>query len=168
MSAYPRREKRIVLRCGIFPILGALCGAYPSEQPQPCDELQALLEAVPHVALTQTVGSFESIWRGGTLGGGTFEGCVIEFETNDVTRGGVEAPDFFPDEGSDLHRAGWRMAPGILADGAGTGVHGIERESTLCIIRWEQPAYVDDDGDIVSSDTLTILIQCADRVALRR
>ena len=152
---------RMFRRCveRVSPLLATvLCGALPSEQAAPCDELRALLEPVPHEALTQTVGLFESTWNGETR-----DGCVIGFETSDSTRNGVQAPDFFPDEGTELHRAGWRMAPGILADGAGSGVHGIERGATLCVVRWDQPAYLDDDGEFVFSDTLTILIQCTDR-----
>jgi hypothetical protein len=55
------------------------------------------------------------------------------------------------------------MIPELMADGAGSGVHGLRRGSTECVVRWNQPAYIDDDGSFVQSDTLTMLIQCRAR-----
>ena len=52
------------------------------------------------------------------------------------------------------------MIPAMMADGAGTGLYGIRRGNTVCVVDWEQPAYLDDDGNIVQSDTFTMRIQC--------
>ena len=128
------------------------------QNPAPCDDLYAMLQEVPHIQLDRINGPFESTWDGAEV-----EGCVIEFETTDSTLAGRVGPDLHADEGSDLFVRGWRMHPTILADGAGSGVYAIERGATLCIVRWEQPAYIDDSGEFVQSDTLTVLIQCSDR-----
>ena len=55
------------------------------------------------------------------------------------------------------------MSNGIGADGAGSGIYGIERGSDLCVIRWEQAAYLDDNGEFVQSETFRMWIQCRDR-----
>ena len=139
----------------VLPLTVALGAALSPSQPEPCDELHAALEAVPHVSLTRSAGPFYSIWDRETV-----RGCEIQFETNDSIRDGASRPTFFADPGTDMHRAGWRMIPEIGADGAGSGIHGIRRGSARCVVRWEQAAYIDDDGTLVESDTLTMLIQC--------
>lgn len=121
-----------------------------------CDELFEMLATVPHVSLVRSTGSFESIWDGATR-----EGCELRFETNDSTLAGAMAPAFVAEPGSEVHARGWRMHPGILADGAGSGIHAIEKGDSLCVIRWEQPAYLDDDGEFVVSDTFTMSVQCS-------
>jgi hypothetical protein len=124
-------------------------------QADPCGPLYPVLAAVPHDSLTRADGALESTWDGHA-----FVGCQVDFVTTDSTLNGATAPDFFPDEGSDAYRAGWRMIPDILADGAGSGVYGITRGTTRCVVDWQQPAYLDDDGTIVQSDTFTMRIQC--------
>lgn len=151
-------EGSLVLGFWVLLVAVTLPPTYPPPRPEPCDELYAQLAAVPHVSLTKRVGPFESLWSGEPLAG-----CEIAFETNDSTLGGRVAPDFRADPGTDMYGSGWRAIPEILADGAGSGVHGIRKEATRCLIRWEQPAYVDDGGGIVQSATLTILVQCSDR-----
>jgi hypothetical protein len=60
-----------------------------------------------------------------------------------------------------MYRDGWRTIPEIVADGAGSGIHGIQRGPTRCIIRWEQPTYIDDLGRLVESESFTMSIQCS-------
>jgi hypothetical protein len=62
--------------------------------------------------------------------------------------------------GTELHVMGWRIDQRVAADGPGTTLFGIRRGAVFCVIYEAQPAYLDDDGEIVSSDTLTITIQC--------
>ncbi len=133
----------------------ALAGA---QMPTSCDEFYDALAAVPHVSLTRSFGSFESIWDAKI-----YDGCEIEFETNDSIRAGADVPIFFADSGTEMYGAGWRMSREIGADGAGSGIHGIEKGSVVCIIRWEQPAYIDDDGEFVESDTRRQWVQCRER-----
>ena len=73
---------------------------------------------------------------------------------------GRRVPDFEPLKGSEMYRKGWRMNNSFVADGPGTGVFGVEKESVLCLVRHEQPAYLDDYGNIIQSETLRITVQC--------
>jgi hypothetical protein len=59
-----------------------------------------------------------------------------------------------------MYRKGWRANNSFVADGPGTGVFGVEKESVLCLVRHEQPAYLDDYGNIIQSETLRITVQC--------
>lgn len=111
---------------------------------------------MPHTSLTRATGPFESTWDGAMR-----DGCVIDFETTDSALDGATVPDFFAEAGTEIYEQGWRMNPSIMADGAGSGVHGIERGSEHCVISWAQPAYLDDDGEFVFSDTFTMLVQCS-------
>jgi len=137
----------------------SLVAAKPATLAGQCLVFYEALQAVPHVSLTIATDGFTSIWDGET-----YDGCEVEFETNDSTRVGTAVSNFFADPGTRLHGDGWRMRVDIGADGAGSGVHGVEREAVLCIVRWEQPAYIDDDGEFAESDTLRMWIQCTDVV----
>ncbi|MBT8478897.1 MAG: hypothetical protein KJO06_08275 [Gemmatimonadetes bacterium] len=125
------------------------------ESALPCPYFQSRLESVPHVALSAASGRFVSDWDQEQ-----HVGCQVDFETNDSLREGASVPHFDAIEGSEMHGLGWRQSYGIGADGPGSGIFGIEKGSTLCIIRWAQPAHIDDDGEIVSSDTFNMRIQC--------
>lgn len=130
--------------------------ARPQPQSDPCEDFQRALASVPHVSLTRRDGDMTSTWDGHD-----FRGCQIDFETNDSTLAGASVPQFWADDpDSDMYRAGWRTIPEILADGAGSGVYGVARRGTRCVVRWEQPAYIDDDGTFVQSETFDMLIQC--------
>ena len=139
----------------VLPLTAWLWLAPPLDQPDSCDELYEILVVVPHVSMTRHSGPLESIWDRETI-----QGCEIAFETNDSIRNGAVVPTLLADPGTEMYRAGWRMIPEIGADGAGSGIHGIRRGRARCVVRWEQAAYIDDDGTFVESDTLTMLIQC--------
>ena len=127
-----------------------------ARQADPCGDLVGALSAVPHVSLDRRDGLLKSTWDEHP-----FQGCQIDFETNDSTLSGASAPDFWADDpASDMYRAGWRMVPEILADGPGSGIYAIRRDATRCVVQWAQPAYLDDDGNIVQSDTFTMVVQC--------
>ena len=44
------------------------------------------------------------------------------------------------------------MDNSIVADGPGTGIFAIEKDSVLCLIRHDKPAYLDSPGNIVQSE----------------
>jgi hypothetical protein len=132
-----------------------LLGGSPSTQEDPCREFYVVLDEVPHVALTSMDGPIESMWSGEPTAV-----CEVAFETTDSTLAGEVPPTFVAGPGSETHRAGWRMIPEIVADGPGSGVHGIQRNGVRCVIRWEQPAYIDDDGNFVQSSAFSMRIQC--------
>ena len=122
-----------------------------------CVPFLAALEPVPHVTLTVKTGSFVSVWDGAE-----FRGCEIQFVTTDSLRGGMPVPDLDAIEDSDMYRSGWRETREVRADGPGSGFFGLERNEIACVIRWEQPSYLDDQGEIIQADTLSMQIQCRD------
>ena len=136
-------------------LVGCLSACGPSDPPDPCEYFFSALEPVPHVALSVTTGSFVSIWDGTE-----YSGCEIEFETNDALRAGVAIPDLDAIQDSEMYRLGWQTTEEIRADGPGSGFFGIEKESVLCVVRWAQPAHIDDDGEIVQSEIFNMTIQC--------
>jgi len=142
--------------CGL--IVGALlvAGTSACRQPDACREFSQALEGIPHVALTTRTGPIESIWNGEAPAA-----CEVAFETTDAVLAGAVVPDFVADAGSATYEAGWRTIPDILADGPGSGVYGIERNGVRCVIRWQQPAAVDDDGTIVQSEAFSLRLQCS-------
>jgi len=123
-----------------------------------CGVIYQILDTVPHSRLTQSEGQFASFWDQSTI-----SGCQVTFVTDESLLGGKTAPDLEAGEGSLMYRRGWRMNHSYLADGPGTGLFGIEKESVLCLIRHEQPAYLDDYGKIIQSETLTLDIQCQNK-----
>jgi hypothetical protein len=135
--------------------LGAAASVLASDQASPCDEFFEVLEAVPHVSLSRTAGPIEPTWAGEPP-----PECQVDFVTTDSILNGAMVPDFIADPETEMFRSGWRMIPEILADGAGSRVHGITREPIRCVVRWDKPAYLDDSGDLVQSQTTTMLIQC--------
>jgi hypothetical protein len=100
-------------------------------------------------------GAYKSLWDGKK-----YTGCEVEFVTHDKLLSGRRVPDFEPLKGSEMYRKGWRANNSFVADGPGTGVFGVEKESVLCLVRHEQPAYLDDYGNIIQSETLRITVQC--------
>ncbi len=136
-------------------LLGFLSACTQADPAALCEPFSTSLEAVPHVALSVNTGEFVSAWDRMR-----YRGCEIDFETNDSLRAGVPVPDFEAVEGSEMYRLGWRMSEAIGADGAGTGIFGIERETVSCVIRRAQPSYVDDNGEVVQAETLSMKVQC--------
>ena len=129
-----------------------------SAQPDSCEYFFSVLRPVPHAELTRREGSYKSLWDGKK-----YTGCEVKFVANDKLLAGRSIPDFDPIEGSEMYRMGWRMNPSFLADGPGTGVIGVEKEFALCLVRHEQPAYLDARGSIIQSETLRITVQCRRR-----
>jgi hypothetical protein len=126
-----------------------------SEQQDSCEYFFLALKSVPHDKLTRRDGEHESL-----SDGKKYTGCEGKFVTNDKLLSGRKVPDCEPTEGSEMHRRGWWANNSFVADGPGTGLFGIEKGSVLCLVRHEQPAYLDDHGNIIQSETLTITIQC--------
>lgn len=125
----------------------------------PCEWFSSRLEAVPHTILSLKADDlFVSLW-----GKEEFTGCELRFETNDSLLGEVAVPDFDAYPGSEMAESGWKLTGGIRADGPGSGIYGIENEAAICVVRWSQPAFIDDDGTFVQSDTFSMTIQCRDR-----
>ena len=118
------------------------------------------LEPVPHLNLKITADTYRSF-----RDTRTYTGCKLTFVTSDSLLAGYKdsIPRFQALEGTELYRMGWRMNDKYTADGPGTGVHGIEKDSTLCLVLYEKPAYLDDNGEIQSSETITLTIECREK-----
>jgi len=139
-------------------VLGGFLGCMRADadggEPEPCDYFHSTLSAVPHDTLMRSTGEIAWIWDGET-----YQGCEVRFVAHD-SLAGPPVPDFDALEGSEMYRLGWRMSHGIGADGPGSGIFGIEREAVRCLVRWEQPAWIDDEGEFQQSDTFSMTIQC--------
>jgi len=133
-------------------------GPSASDRANPCEPFAVALEAVPHVALAVRSGRFESMWDQVE-----YDGCEVEFETIDSLKARTPVPSFDAIEETEMYRLGWRASHGIGADGPGSGIFGIEKDAVLCVIRWSQPAHIDDSGEIVHSEIFTMKIQCRER-----
>lgn len=129
-----------------------------SEQQDSCEYFFSALKPVPHDKLIRSEGTHQSLWRGKN-----YTGCEIKFVTHDNLLSGRRVPDFDAAEGSEMYRMGWRVNNSFVADGPGTGLFGVEKGSVLCLVRHEQPAYLDDHGHIIQSETLSITVQCRHR-----
>jgi hypothetical protein len=150
---------RLFLVCSLFGGMsaGIASADVTTSQPDSCAYFYGILQTVPHESLSRRHGTYESAWDGKP-----YQGCEVKFITTDALRAGKGIPTFeaFPD--SELYRLGWRIALSIGADGPGSGIFAVEKGPVLCVIRWAQPAYLADSGEIVQSDTLKMTIQCQD------
>ena len=147
-----RKAKILIVQLALFISLPAYV---VSEQQDSCAYFLSVLSPVPHDQLTRTDGPHKSLWDGNK-----YTGCEIKFVTNDKLLSGRRVPNFEATEDSEMYRRGWRMNNSFVADGPGTGVYGVEKESILCIVSHEQPAYLDNHGNIIQSETLSITVQC--------
>ncbi|MDH3256725.1 MAG: hypothetical protein OEM27_03835 [Nitrospinota bacterium] len=120
-----------------------------------CEYFFLALKAVPHDIISRSEGAHQSLWDRKQ-----YDGCEVQFVTDDTLLAGSRVPDFDALQGSEMYRRGWRVNNSIGADGPGTGIFGIEKKSVLCLVRHDQPAYLDDDGTFVQSETLSITVQC--------
>lgn len=100
------------------------------------------------------------------LDGRARAGCSIRFETTEALLGDRALPDLRAAPGSALAALGWSVDPSIGADGPGSSVHALSREDVQCVVSWAQPSYLDDDGEFVASETITVVIQCEDAAGL--
>jgi hypothetical protein len=120
-----------------------------------CDHFEKQFSAIPGAVVERNDGAFDSLW-----GHQRFDGCQVGFQVSDTTAGAdprTTAAALHPD--SSVY-AGWRRVPRIVADGPGSGVFGVMRGPVVCVVHWAQPAFVDDDGEVVDSETLEVLVQC--------
>lgn len=148
---------RMILLVALGWVISSQAADPGSRNPEPCQYFYDALEAVPHDTLTASSG--EGVWLWHDQG---YVGCQIRFVTNDSLTAGYEIPDFDAPEGSEMYRLGWRFIPEVGADGPGSGIFGIQRDSVECLVQWNQEAYIDDEGEFRQSDVLEMTIQCRD------
>ncbi len=127
--------------------------AEPAERA--CDTFVQALEPLPHESLFQRSGPFNSTW----FKTGAF-GCEMVMVTSEQRLAGQPLPDLTAAPGTLLYRQGWRIQPTYIADGPGTGVIGMEKGQTLCLVYTEQFAWIDDAGHHQQSDEIRIRVEC--------
>ena len=151
---------RLFLLCSLFGGMsaGIASADVTTSQPDSCAYFFDALQTVPHESLSRRHRTYESVWDGKP-----YRGCEVKFVTTDALRAGKDIPTFEASTDSELYHLGWRMAPSIGADGPGSGIFAVEKGPVLCLVRWAQPAYLADSGEIVQSDTLKMTIQCQDK-----
>lgn len=141
-----------------FVLIGCLPVYADTEEKNTCEYFFLSLESKPHEELTHRNGEYQSL-----LDGKKHTGCEIKFVTNDILLSGIKVPDFTPVEGSEMYRNGWRVNNSFSADGPGTSLLGVQKKTVLCLVGYNQPAYLDDQGNIIQSETLSITVQCRNR-----
>jgi hypothetical protein len=127
----------------------------PGSGDHTCAYFFAVLQQVAHDSLSVRTGEFKSLYDGNDV-----QGCEVSFVAHDSLPVAAPLPDFDALPESEMYRLGWRMSEGIGADGPGSGMFGIEKETVRCIVRWAQPAHLADDGEIVQSETFRLTVQC--------
>ena len=130
-------------------------GYVVAKEPDGCEYFFSVLKPVPHHRLTRNDGVHDSLWDGKK-----YLGCEIRFVTNDKLLSGNGVPNFDANKGSEMYRRGWRINNSYVADGPGTGSYGVAKKSVLCIFSNEQPAYLEDHGNIIQSEAMSITVQC--------
>jgi len=152
-------------------LLVACTGANPGgDALRPCQYFYSTLAALPHDTLNVSSGEGVWLWERGSETEAlsrSFVGCEVRFVTNDSLTVGFQVPMFDPLEGSEMYSLGWRFTPGVLADGPGSGIFGLHKDSVECLVDWNQEAYIDDNGDFWQSDVLEMTIQCRGPGALQ-
>lgn len=115
------------------------------------------LSLVPHDRLVQNIGRL----RSENFVRGDFNGCEVIFASREeLFKEGDSLPMFEPYEDSELYRQGWRFVNRYTADGPGSGVHGIVRNQVLCLIDWDQHAWINEAGEHEQSNLINMTVQC--------
>lgn len=115
---------------------------------------QALLQ-VPHSSLERRDGPFTSQWSRQCV-----DGCLVVMKTDHARLDDQLLTDLSGDPGTPLYQNGWRSNPSLTADGAGTGMVGLEKDGVLCLVFTEQPAFVAGDGGFVQSQSILVRVEC--------
>ncbi len=152
-------KQRVSRTNGVWLLLFLLpCGSacVAAGTPDACEYFFQALSAVPHQQLSRHDGQLASLWDKQR-----HSGCEVRFATDSRRLAGHAVPDFQAAEGTELHRAGWRMNTAILADGPDGGLFGIGDGAVQCLVLRSQPAYLDEKTrDIVQSERLRLIVQC--------
>jgi len=149
------RRCLFLISCCLLPCLPLTAPLHAAPAERACDTFVQALESVPHESLFQRSGPFNSTW----FKTGAF-GCEMVMITSEQRLAGQPLPDLSAASGTFLYRQGWRIQPALVADGPGTGVVGMTKDQTLCLVYTEQPAWIDENGRHQQSDEIRIRVEC--------
>jgi len=124
-----------------------------------CGYFYKTLKSFPHTEIKNTQGKLKPLWTEKEI-----TGCKVFYKSTDkLLSGAKKFPDFRATEGSDLFKDGWYGDFKFDADGPGSSMHGIRKGNILCIILYDQDAYIDEKtGEIVQSEIITSTVQCSE------
>ncbi len=120
-----------------------------------CQPFYQALEQVPHESIFQREGMYNS-----RLFETSAKGCFVVMNTSQKRLAGLAMPDLSGLPGTPFYEAGWRVNPKYAADGPGSRVTGLEKESVLCIVYRDQPTYRNDDGKIAGGEFIRTRVEC--------
>ena len=127
-----------------------------------CQIFYNQLKEIPHTKLT-----LDSVIYKSLLNLKREKGCQVKFVTTDSISANVEFPAFTKSiKGTKLYDQGWRYNDKYTADGAGTGLVGIENRGVLCLISYARPVSSLKPGKFEISDDITIIVQCGSKKEL--
>lgn len=92
-----------------------------------------------------------------------YDGCEIVFKTKWSLLKDETDPmnTTYPETGSDLYLAGWRIDEKFSADGPGSTSYVLRNGEKVCIVEWSYVAYIDEEtGEFVSGDDILCKIRC--------
>jgi len=120
-----------------------------------CGPFFQTLQQVPHSSLERRDGPFTSQRSRQCV-----DGCLVVMKTDHARLDDQLLADLRGAPGTPLYQEGWRSNPSLTADGAGTGAVGLERDSVLCLVFTEQPAFVAADGGFIQSQSILVRVEC--------
>lgn len=129
--------------------------AFAAVDGETCRPFYDALTQVPHESIFQREGAYRSQFFETTA-----VGCFLVMNTSEERLAGEKLPDLSGRQGSALFNAGWRSNTKYLADGPGTGVVGLEKGEALCLVFYEQPAYLNDKEQIIQSEFIKVRVEC--------
>lgn len=145
--------KRLLLLVFLLSVLPIT--AFATINGETCKPFYDVLKEPPHESIFQREGAYNSRFFETTA-----VGCFLVMNTSEALLAGTRLPDLSGRPGSVFYNAGWRSNPKYLADGPGTGVVGLEKGEALCLVFYEQPAHLDDKGQVVQSEFIKVRVEC--------
>jgi len=157
MNPLGRFLYKALLTTGVILLLFLpLSASAGSDLQEICSAFHEELKIIPHDSLVIRAGLVSGPFEGEKV-----PGCKVIFKSREALMGNSEnLPSFEAEEGSKLHREGWRINEQDRADGAGSGSYVIEKDTTLCIVSWDQHAWIDETGKSGQSAFIDMKIRC--------
>ena len=125
-----------------------------------CNQFHQKLSEMPHNQLSLNTDNFVSIFDGKQL-----DGCEVVYESNESLVSGDSVHNLYI---KFVKAEGWKQNNKSGADGPGSSLVGIEKDTHRCLISWSQHAWLDDKtNEVKQSDLIKMVIQCSSLVESR-